>query len=70
MVLLMFWSVLVSMILSYSRWVRFHCPLVALFKISPSRSAGVLERFSLDDLELLKMCETYSGYYFDFLIGD
>ena len=66
----MFGGDLVCRILSYSRWVRLHCPLVALFKISASRSAGVLERFSLDDLELLKIGETYSGYYFYFLIGD
>ena len=66
----MFGGDLVSRILSYSRWVRLPCPLVGLFRTFPSRSVDVLERFSLDDLELLKMCETYSGYYFDFLIGD
>ena len=66
----MFGGDLVSSILSYSRWVRLHCPLVGLLRISPSGSADVWVCFSLDDLELLKIGETYSGYYFDFLIGD
>ena len=50
--------------------LRLPCPLVALFRISPSGSADVLGCFSLDDPELLNVVETYSGYYFDFLIGD
>ena len=57
---------LVSMILSCSMFVRLPCPLVGLFRISPSRIADVLGRFSLDNPELLNLVETYSGCYFIF----
>ena len=57
---------LVSMILSYSMFVRLPCPLVGLFRIYPSRGADVFGRFSLDNPELLNLLETYSGCYFIF----
>ena len=43
-----------------------YLPLYPFFRIPISYRIGVLSRFSLNDLELLKMCETYLGAYIKF----